>query len=75
MNCDDFSREMRLSKLNMANEVGANTLATTCPKCRIHLRCYTSNQHVKPQINLEVEDITIMAAKSLGLMGRRRARK
>ena len=74
MNCDDFSRNMRLNKLNMARDVEANTLATTCPKCRIHLRCYTFNQHVKPQIKMEVEDLTILTAKSLGLMDKRRAR-
>jgi Fe-S oxidoreductase len=59
----------------MAKETGAKTLVTTCPKCRIHLRCYTSNQHVKPQIKIDVEDITILAAKALGLIGRRRAKK
>ncbi len=75
VNCDDFSREMRLGKLKMAKNTGAKTLVTTCPKCRIHLRCYTSNQHVKPQIKMDVEDITILAAKALGLIGRRRAKK
>ncbi len=74
MNCDDFSREMRLTKLTMAEDVEANTLITSCPKCRIHLRCYTSNQHVKPKMNLGVEDLTVLAAKSLGLLGKRRTR-
>ena len=73
INCDDFSKEMRLAKLKMAKETEANTLATSCPKCRIHLRCYTSNEHVKPQIKLDVEDITILAAESLGFTGKRRA--
>lgn len=75
MNCNDFSREMRLNKLSMAQEVDAKMLVTTCPKCRIHLRCYTSNEHVKPQMNVDVEDITILAAKSLGLISKRKARK
>jgi Fe-S oxidoreductase len=74
MNCNDFSREMRFNKLNMAKDTGANTLITTCPKCRIHLRCYTSNQHVKPQMNLEVEDLTVLVARSLGLIGKRRVK-
>jgi Fe-S oxidoreductase len=68
INCNDFSREMRMNKLISAKDTGAKTLVTSCPKCRIHLRCYTSNENVSPQIKLEVEDLTILAAKSLGLM-------
>jgi Fe-S oxidoreductase len=74
MNCNDFSREMRFNKLKMARDVGAKTLVTACPKCRIHLRCYTSNQHVKPQIDMEVEDITLLVAKSLGLINNKKVR-
>jgi Fe-S oxidoreductase len=68
MNCNDFSKEMRVNKLKMAAETDAQMLTTACPKCRIHLRCYTSNKHVNPQIDLEVEDLTILAARSLGLL-------
>jgi Fe-S oxidoreductase len=67
MNCDDFSRELRLNKLTMAQDVDAGILATACPKCRIHLRCYTTNEHVQPQVKINVEDITVIAAQSLGL--------
>jgi Fe-S oxidoreductase len=70
MNCNDFSKEMRVNKLKMANETGAKTLLTACPKCRIHLRCYTTNKHVNPQINMEVQDLTVLVAKSLGLINK-----
>lgn len=75
INCNEFSREMRMNKLIMAKDTEAKTLVTSCPKCRIHLRCYTSNENVQPQIKLDVEDITILVAKSLGLIGKRRAKK
>jgi Fe-S oxidoreductase len=75
MNCDDFSKKMRFDKLRMAKDTKASILATSCPKCRIHLRCYTANTHVKPQIDIEVEDITVLAAKSLGLLGKKKVKK
>jgi Fe-S oxidoreductase len=74
MNCNDFSKEMRFKKLDMAQRTGAHTLVTACPKCRIHLRCYTSNQHVKPQINMDVEDITLLVARSLGIIEDKKVR-
>ncbi len=74
MNCDDSSKKMRLAKLEMARDAEAETLITNCPKCRIHLKCYTSNSHVNPQVEMEVEDLTVLAAKSLGLSGKRRSR-
>jgi Fe-S oxidoreductase len=75
MNCNDFSKEMRADKLKMAKETGSDTLITSCPKCRIHLRCYTSNEHVIPQINMEIQDLTVLVAKSLGLNGKKKVRK
>jgi Fe-S oxidoreductase len=75
MNCDDFSRELRLNKLTMARDVDAEILATACPKCRIHLRCYTANEYVQPRMNIDVEDITVLAAKALGLQGNGRWKK
>jgi Fe-S oxidoreductase len=74
MNCNDFSKEMRAGKLKMAKETGSDTLVTSCPKCRIHLRCYTSNEHVIPQIKMEVQDLTVLVARSLGLNGKKKVR-
>jgi Fe-S oxidoreductase len=75
MNCNDLSKDMRVDKLNSAKSLSADKLITACPKCRIHLRCYTSNQNVEPQIDIEVEDITLLAAKAMGLDKKRRTNK
>jgi Fe-S oxidoreductase len=72
MNCDDCSREMRSNKLLMAKDTGADMLATACPKCRIHLGCYTSNDNVHPQIDIEIEDLTLLTAEAMGLLSRGR---
>jgi Fe-S oxidoreductase len=68
INCDDFSRNMRFNKLKMAKDVGADAIVTTCPKCRIHLRCYTTNEHVTPQMSMNIEDLTLLCARAMGLM-------
>ncbi|UCE38610.1 MAG: (Fe-S)-binding protein [Thermoplasmata archaeon] len=72
INCDDFSKKMRFNKLMMAKDVDAEAIITTCPKCRIHLRCYTTNEHVTPQMNMDIEDLTLLCARSLGLLDKRR---
>lgn len=72
INCDDFSRKMRFNKLTMAKDVDADAIVTTCPKCRIHLRCYTTNEHVTPQMSMNIEDLTLLCARSLGLLDKRR---
>jgi Fe-S oxidoreductase len=72
MNCDDCSKDMRMSKLLMAKDTGAEILATACPKCRIHLRCYTSNEHVQPQVDIDIEDLTLLTAEAMGLLSRGR---
>lgn len=75
MNCNDLSKDMRVDKLQSAKSTSAEKLITSCPKCRIHLRCYTSNQNVEPQIDMEIEDLTLLAAKAMGIDLKRRTTK
>jgi Fe-S oxidoreductase len=49
MNCSSCSKEIQLQRLSEANETGAGTLVTACPKCQIHLRC------AKQAFDLEIE--------------------
>ena len=66
-NCNDTSRAIRAERLLEAKETGADALITSCPKCLIHFKCYTGNEFVQPQIELDIEDITVFVAKALGL--------
>jgi heterodisulfide reductase subunit D len=38
-NCSSCSKEIQLDRLKEAEQTGAASLITACPKCQIHLRC------------------------------------
>jgi Fe-S oxidoreductase len=67
-NCTNTSRSIRAERLLEAKDTGANRLVTSCPKCQIHFKCYTSNEFVQPQIKIDIEDITVFLAKAAQLM-------
>ncbi len=64
-NCTNISRSIRAERLSEAKGTGADILITSCPKCQIHFKCYTSNEFVEPQIDIDVEDIISFIAKAL----------
>jgi Fe-S oxidoreductase len=66
-NCNSISKQIRAEKLNSAKATKAEKLITSCPKCQIHLKCYTHNEYVEPRINIEVEDIIVFLADAMKL--------
>ncbi len=67
-NCTDISRSIRAERLSEAQATKSDTLLTSCPKCQIHFKCYTSNNYVNPQIKLNIEDITVFLARAAGVI-------
>jgi Fe-S oxidoreductase len=67
-NCTNTSRSIRAERLQEAKDTGAQRLITSCPKCQIHLNCYTTNEFVKPQIKIDIEDIMVFLAKAAKVM-------
>ncbi|MFP4586940.1 MAG: (Fe-S)-binding protein [Desulfohalobiaceae bacterium] len=53
MECSSCSRQMQGQRLQEAQDTGAATLLTSCPKCQIHLQCAQSDQ----QKQLKIQDI------------------
>lgn len=51
--CSNYSKTMQIERLEEARGVGAGTMVTTCPKCRIHLTCAQSNT----DLNLNIVDL------------------
>jgi len=51
--CSNCSKTMQIERLEEARDVGASTLVTACPKCRIHLTCAQSNT----DLNLNIVDL------------------
>ncbi len=66
-NCDSISKQIRAAKLSSAKATEADKLLTSCPKCQIHLTCYTANEYVEPKINIEIEDIIVFLANAMDL--------
>jgi Fe-S oxidoreductase len=67
-NCTNTSRQIRAERLTEAKDTGADLLLTSCPKCQIHFKCYTTNKFMDPQIELEVEDLIVFFARAMGVM-------
>jgi Fe-S oxidoreductase/coenzyme F420-reducing hydrogenase delta subunit len=59
VNCDRFSKQMQMMRMDEARETGSDLLITSCPKCQIHLRCALFNQDT----DVEIEDITNLCAR------------
>jgi len=54
VNCSTCSKRIQMDRLKEAEDTGADTLITACPKCDIHLNCAKYNSDVK----IGIRDIT-----------------
>ncbi len=61
MECSSCSKTMQTRRLLEAQQVGARTLLTACPKCQIHLTCAKSNT----DIDIEIKDLYSYLAEKL----------
>lgn len=66
-NCTNTSKSIRAERLLEAQSTSPDKLLTSCPKCQIHLKCYTNNKFVEPQIKIDIEDITVFTSRALGI--------
>ena len=53
MECSSCSKTMQINRLHEAEEAGAKTIITACPKCQIHLTCAKSNT----DLDVEIKDL------------------
>lgn len=58
--CNEYSKLLRVNKIEDVIKTGATTLAVACPKCQIHLKCLLSEKGEEKAIDarIEVRDIT-----------------
>ena len=66
-NCDYVSEAIRVSRLKEAQDTGAKTVITACPKCYIHFSCTMScnpeERDLEP--DLKIKDITQLIAETM----------
>jgi heterodisulfide reductase subunit D len=65
VHCGAANRQIQDERLAQAEATGADVLVTSCPKCRIHLKCTQQSRNGrKPKI--DIQDLATVAARSLG---------
>jgi Fe-S oxidoreductase len=66
INCDAYSKQIQVQRLQEARATGADLLITACPKCMIHLTCTIRDplQHGK-KIKMEIRDLVSILADQI----------
>jgi Fe-S oxidoreductase len=62
--CDATSKQIQRRRLSEAQQTGAKTLVTACPKCQIHFRC-TKCSPEGEKLDIEVTDFVNIVAAAL----------
>lgn len=64
MNCGSTSHQIQKSRLNEAQNTGAGTMVTACPKCRIHFQCSQCGNE-SDRVEMELADFVNIIASAL----------
>jgi len=69
INCNQYSNEEQIKRLEEVKRTGADQLITACPKCQIHLKCATSRKALNKLdgMNIEIRDLTELMAQAMNL--------
>lgn len=63
--CDRYAKQLQVERLREARATGAEVLVTTCPKCRIHLRCAMQDPNLKSDVDIELRDLAEVVADAV----------
>ncbi|MFB0518375.1 MAG: (Fe-S)-binding protein [Acidobacteriota bacterium] len=66
MNCDAISKRIQSYRLKSAQQTGADSLVTGCPKCYIHFKCAMKDPKMGKELEIEIKDLTSIMADALG---------
>ena len=68
LNCNYESRQIRIDRLKEAHDAGAEVIATSCPKCRIHLDCVHFDKLEKDDIpDVKIMDVQELIGQAAGV--------
>ena len=65
VHCGSVNRQIQKERLAQAAATGADILVTACPKCQIHFKCAQKNAENNDVCQIEIQDISDVAAQSL----------
>jgi heterodisulfide reductase subunit D len=65
LTCTAFAKMIQENRLREAKATDAELLITECPKCEIHFKCALSDDRLKKEVNIGVQDLISFAAEVL----------
>ena len=66
INCDAYSKQIQVQRLQEARATGADLLVTACPKCMIHLTCTIRDPLMQgKKIKMEIRDLVSVLADQI----------
>jgi Fe-S oxidoreductase len=65
MNCSQVSKQIQGNRLREAQATGADTLITSCAKCKIHFQCALQDNILKDEVKIKIKDLTEVIAENL----------
>jgi Fe-S oxidoreductase len=65
MNCSQVSKQIQGNRLREAQATGADTLITSCAKCKIHFQCALQDTVLKDEVQIKIKDLTEVIAENL----------
>jgi Fe-S oxidoreductase len=65
MNCSQVSKQIQAQRLNEAVATGAETLVTSCAKCKIHFSCALQDDSLKKKTKIKIKDLTELVADAM----------
>ena len=63
--CDASSKALQIKRLRQARDTGSGLIATSCPKCRIHLSCAMEDPLSGEELFMETMDLTSIIEKTI----------
>lgn len=65
LTCGSVAKTIQTNRFKEANQVGAKTLITACPKCEIHYKCALQDDLLKKEVDIEIKDLITLASEIL----------
>jgi Fe-S oxidoreductase len=69
INCDAYSKNIQVQRLQEVRATGAQLLVTACPKCMIHLSCAMRDPARSGKIDAAIRDLTSLLAQGIEWTG------
>lgn len=65
INCTQVNKKIQVEKLKEAQDTGASTMITACPKCKIHLSCTMHDNGF--HFDVAIKDLATIVAEALDI--------